>query len=218
MWRSVTHTNHPICDVMSHLQTTSVTLRHTWGTLSVTLCHSIRLLNYNTKIYKTIFHGFALVAKIFCLAPIAVTPGKQPYFASFRATLAGLVPLTALRKLHLFTSWDCARLWPWRESGTCTLRPRRNSSLRCARNYHLTNQLPLIVHLISWLTSTIHSWTNVHPCKVSVSQGLKLTVLRFTKPTYPIIYTCPISLPLNLLSADSWCWCGISARGRQWCK
>ena len=46
--------------------------------------------------------------------------------------------------------------------------------LRCARNYHLTNQLPLIDHLISWLTSTIHSWTNVHPCKVSVSQWLRL--------------------------------------------
>lgn len=156
--------------------------------------------------------------KIICGRLFAVTHGKQPYSATFRATLAGLVPLTALRKLHLFTSWHCARLWPWRESGTCTLRPRRNSSLRCARDYHLTNQLPLIVHLISWLTSTIHSWTNVHPCKVSVSQGLKLTVLRFTKPTYPIIYTCPISLPLNLLSADSWCWCGISARGRQWCE
>lgn len=36
--------------------------------------------------------------------------------------------------------------------------------LRCARNYHL----------ISWLTSTIHSWTNVHPCKVSASQWLRL--------------------------------------------
>ena len=37
---------------------------------------------------------FALVAKIICLASIAVTPGKQPYSATFRATLAGLVPLT----------------------------------------------------------------------------------------------------------------------------
>lgn len=45
---------------MSHLQTTSVTLRHTWGTLSVTLCHTIRLLNYNTKINKTISHGLRL--------------------------------------------------------------------------------------------------------------------------------------------------------------
>lgn len=45
---------------MSHLQTTSVTLRHTWGTLSVTLCHTIRLLNYNTKINKTISNGLRL--------------------------------------------------------------------------------------------------------------------------------------------------------------
>ena len=43
---------------------------------------------------------FALVAKIICLASIAVTPGKQPYSATFRASLAGLVPLTTLRKLH----------------------------------------------------------------------------------------------------------------------
>ena len=157
---------------MSHLQTTSVTLCHTWGTLSVTLCHTIRLLNYNTKIYKTIFHGFALVAKIFCLAPIAVTPGKQPYFASFRATLAGLVPLTTQQSViytFCMVQWRCHR-----ENGCTRWFRRGRIPLRCARNYHLTNQLPLIVHLISWLTSTIHSWTNVHPCKVSVSQWLRL--------------------------------------------
>ena len=133
-------------------------------------------------------------------------------------------PLTTQQSVTLYLLDSC-KLRFWRESGTNDYLPsardrfrRGRIPLRCARNYHLTNQLPLIDHLISWLTLTIYSWTNVHPCKVSVSQGLKLTVLRFTKPTYPIIYTCPISLPLNLLSADSWCWCGISARGRQWCE
>lgn len=45
---------------------------------------------------------FALLAKIFCLASIAVTSGKQPYSATFRATLAGLVPLTTQQSVIYF--------------------------------------------------------------------------------------------------------------------
>ena len=88
--------------------------------------------------------------------------------------------LTTQQSVTLYLLDSC-KLRFWRESGTNDYLPSARDRfrcgripLRCARNYHLTNQLPLIVHLISWLTSTIHSWTNVHPCKVSVSQWLRL--------------------------------------------
>lgn len=74
---------------------------------------------------------FALVAKIICWRLFAVTPGKQPYFASFRATLAGLVPLTTLRKQHpsVIVQWLCHR------ETVCTLSFRRGRlPLRCARD------------------------------------------------------------------------------------
>ncbi|MDT3753173.1 hypothetical protein ROT99_12525 [Citrobacter freundii complex sp. 2023EL-00966] len=53
-----------------------------------------------------------LSQKTFCLASIAVTPGKQPYFASFRATLAGLVPLTTQQSViytFCMVQWLCHR-------------------------------------------------------------------------------------------------------------
>lgn len=155
-----------------------------------------------------------LSQRSFCWRLFAVTQGEMSWYAVW--WLPG----------HPRSAHDATQVTPpvWcngvshRENG-CTWSLRRGRiPLRCALCYHLTNQLPLIVHLISWLTSTIHSWTNVHPCKVSVSQGLKLTYSRtsckFTKPTYPIIYTYPISLPFNLMSADSWCWCGKVPEGR----
>lgn len=113
------------------------------------------------------------------LASIAVTQGKchGTPFGGFPDTP---FLLTTQQSVTLYLLDSC-KLRFWRESGTNDYLPsardrfrRGRIPLRCARNYHLTNQLPLIVHLISWLTSTIHSWTNVHPCKVSVSQWLKL--------------------------------------------
>lgn len=92
-----------------------------------------------------------------------------------------------------------------RETRHKHITPWCKSPWRCARNYHLISRLTS--------TLTLHFIT----CKVSESQWLRLPVHRvrfqFTKPTCPIIYTRPISLPFNLLSVDSWCWCGISARG-----
>lgn len=54
---------------------------------------------------------FCACRKIICLASIAVTPGKQPYYTTFRASLAGLVPLATLRKLHpsVVVQWLCHR-------------------------------------------------------------------------------------------------------------